>query len=523
MGRSMTDRGPVRWCEAAVVDVNAAVGPDVPVRRSTGPEDLLAGQGRFGIGHTLVRSTTAVRVSRRLGNQAVLGLAGEPGLSPVVVASTLHRDRLPADLATAVAAGAKAVWLEYGDFERDTVAGQDLVAAAVATGLPLLVPHRQPGTAARVGALTAASGTPVVLVEARYPDFPELFAALERYGHLHVETSSLGSYQAVETMIRVAGADRVLFGSGTPVGTPRSPLYAVLLADISAADRAAVLGGNARRLFDLGPVPTAPLRVDLPERLFDVHGHFFPAPWEAPDQSGECMLDELARFGIRTQVASSIPAIMGDLEFGNRQTALACQSNPDQLGYLVAHPDDPETAAEHIRRWGDGPGIVGVKVHTEGSGVPTRSARMAELFDVLAHYGRPVKIHNSGPEWEAALLALARERPRLPIIIAHAGYHRPQPSSATVVNQTPNVHLELASSKADVRDARDLVAAVDPERVLFGSDAPLLNPAFVLGLYQELDLPAPVLERVYWDHGAAVFAGLLPTAPTTRPDGGTIR
>jgi uncharacterized protein len=502
----MTSASPL---DAQLVDVNVVIGPDVPARRSTDVADVRELQRRFGIGHCLVRSSAAVTVSREAGNQAVLALTGEDRLSAVVVASILHSDRLPGELATAARVGARAVFLADG-WDGGTEAARRLLSAVERTGLPLLVPHRRPTDASRIGALTEHTGTPVILVEARYPDFSEVIPALERYQHLHIETSSLGSYEAIECMARVAGHERILFGSGAPVRTPLSPIHAVLQSDLPVAAKRAILAGNAARIFGLDPGPGTELAVAVPERLFDVHGHFFPAPWEVPQQPEDSLLDRLVRFGIRTQVASSVPAIMGDLERGNRRTVEICRANPQQLGYLVANANDPDLAAEHIRKWGDQPGIAGIKVHTEGSGVPTRSRRMAELFRVLARYGRPVKIHNSGEDWEAALTAIAREHPRLPIIIAHAGYHRPEPSCVPLVNQTSNVYLELASSKADIRDARALVSSIDPERVLFGSDAPLLNPAFVLGLYQDLELAQPDLARAYWDNAERLFEGLIP-------------
>lgn len=506
---SETSIGPVDHLRTGVVDVNVLIGPDVPSDRSTEGADVLAQQERFGIGHSLVRSSTAVRVSRTIGNRSVLELDDRARLSPVVTASTLHGDVLEGELDAAVRAGARAVWVEHDHWDQDTEATRRLLRTLTDTGLPLLVPHRRPGEASRLGDLTAETGTPVVLVEARYPDFSEVIPALERYQNLYLETSSLGSYEAIEVLTGVVGHERILYGSGTPVRTPLSPMYAVLLANISTAAKRAILGGNAARLFDLGGVPESSLEVTIPARLFDVHGHFFPAPWEVPEQPGISLLDELSRFGIRKQVASSVPAIMGDLEFGNKQTVLACESDPNQLGYLVAHPNDVDLAADHIKKWGDATGIIGIKVHAEGSGVPTKVANMDRLFDVLADYGRPVKIHNAGVDWESELLAIARKRPRLPIIIAHAGYHRPQLSSAVIVNETPNVLIELASSKADIREARDLVAAVEPERVLFGADAPLLNPAFVLGLYQDLGVEQSVLERIYWDNSERLFGSYL--------------
>ncbi len=130
---------------------------------------------------------------------------------------------------------------------------------------------------------------------------------------------------------------------------------------------------------------------------------------------------------------------------------------------------------------------------------------MRELFVLLAEFGLPVKIHNHGDGWEDALLEIAQAHPSLPIIVAHSGFHRPQPSVGKVVSESRNVHIELSSSKADLEDARDLVSMVAPERVLFGADAPLIDPSFVLGLYQDLGLAEETLCRIYWDNGERFF------------------
>ena len=494
---------------ASIVDVNVCIGPDIPSDRSTDAADVVELQNRFNIGRSFVRSSTAIRVSRKAGNQAVLELGHTDRLSAVVVASTLHLDSLAAELAAAAKAGAKAVWLEGGNWTTESEANKRLIRVAGHTGLPLLAPHRQPGDASALGRLTAGIDTPVVLVDARYPDFADVLAALDRYHNLHIETSSLGSYQAIESITRVTGPELVLYGSGAPVGTPLSPINAILQAKISDAEKQTIFGGNAARIFGLELGPTTRLQMVTPDRLFDVHGHVFPAPWEVPDQASTSLLDQLAGYGIRKQVASSVPAIMGDLETGNGQTVSACKLNPDQLGYLVANPNDVALAKDHIMRWGDSPGIVGIKIHAEGSAVPTRSSRMNHLFDVLADYGRPVKIHNAGDGWERALIEIAQKHPQLPIIIAHAGFHRPQPSSGLVVSESSNVYIELASSKADIRDARELVGSVDVERVLFGSDAPLINPAFVIGLYQDLGLEDRALQRIYWENGQKLFGDYM--------------
>ncbi len=43
--------------------------------------------------------------------------------------------------------------------------------------------------------------------------------------------------------------------------------------------------------------------------------------------------------------------------------------------------------------------------------------------------------------------------------------------------------MELSTSFPDLATVREVVRRVGPARLLFGSDAPLLDPAYALGLY----------------------------------------
>src|SRR4029077_9273552 len=92
-----------------------------------------------------------------------------------------------------------------------------------------------------------------------------------------------------------------------------------------------------------------------------------------------------------------------------------------RVASFSAAPTEPDTAREHIRRWGDAPGIVGIKIHCQWSNRLTNSPQIWDLFKVLADYGKPVKIHNDGDDWDQALLRIAREHPKLPILVAHGG------------------------------------------------------------------------------------------------------
>ena len=90
-------------------------------------------------------------------------------------------------------------------------------------------------------------------------------------------------------------------------------------------------------------------------------------------------------------------------------------------------------------------------------------------------------------------------------MIAHGGLGTPSVEGARVAAGTDNVHLEFASSFANLATVRAAVAIAGPERLMWGSDAPLLEPAFVLGTYLDAGLAPDALERVFWGNAAALY------------------
>lgn len=66
---------------------------------------------------------------------------------------------------------------------------------------------------------------------------------------LHAEVSGLLAAGAIEAAVRGLGAERVLFGSASPLQALGSAVTAVQFAELGDADRAALLEGNARRLL----------------------------------------------------------------------------------------------------------------------------------------------------------------------------------------------------------------------------------------------------------------------------------
>lgn len=505
--------------ERGLIDVNAHFGPSSGPAGGSPLGDLVSEASRHGIRLSLAHHLTAVWADPETGNRAALDAAADPAnrLRAVAVVAPDRTFGGQSRIADAARAGAIAFRLErVGWAAAPSLALEELLAQVASAGRPLLVPlggvSPADGAATLIGRLTSGLGVPVVLLGAHYSHIVDDLAAVRRYPHLYLETSSLAHYRAVETAVRSVGHERILFGSGAPRRAIQSPLNAVLLARIDADARRAILAGNAARLFDLptGAVDIAPPTV--PKRAWDVHTHYGPLAFDVPAVAADQLLAELAGVGTTALTGSSTIGIFADPVAGNAAMVEAVGRDGGQRGYLVADPNDLDLTADQIRRFGERPGVIGVKIHSEWSGVPTASRAMRDLFKLLADFGRPVKIHNAGPDWETSLREIARSHPRLPIIIAHGGPGTPTAAGAQVAADCERVFVELSSSFADLAATREAVRIAGPERLLFGTDAPLIEPAFVLGTYQDADIPSTDLDRVYWTNASALFGGPGATA-----------
>ena len=350
-------------------------------------------------------------------------------------------------------------------------------------GAPLIAPIAGWGHAGDAGDATDGLGIPVILTGSHYAWTTDDLEALRRYPHLHLDTSRLAHFRAIEDAVRVVGAERVLFGSDSPTRSLASPLNALAAADLSDDEKRAILAGNAARLFGLSVAAFNLPKPILPTDAIDVHTHYPPLPWGVPQFDDRQLAPMLARLGIRTNVASPTRAIVSDLQAGNAQGLASANVGAGQHTYLAVDPWDLDATRSLIRRYGEAPGVIGVKVHALLFRMNTSDPRMAALFDMLADHGRPVKIHNEGADWADALLAIARAHPRLPIIVAHSGLGFPSLDAARIAAAAPNICLELASSFAFRPWVRQLIRTTPREQLLYGTDAPLLNPAYINGTY----------------------------------------
>ena len=86
-----------------------------------------------------------------------------------------------------------------------------------------------------------------------------LFGLLDACPNLYCDTSCFHAYRGLEEVCASFGAERMLFGTRLPYYNALAAKALVLYADLDGADRAAIAGGNLRRLLDRSVNGSAPI------------------------------------------------------------------------------------------------------------------------------------------------------------------------------------------------------------------------------------------------------------------------
>lgn len=386
----------------------------------------------------------------------------------------------------------------------------DLIAKLVDSGVVLMLSSRGPDNATAVAEATENYGLPVILTDTFYDNMAEVIATARRYRHIYVETNYLSSPKAVDIMVHEIGVERLLYGSSAPKMSIQRSLNEVLGAGITKQEKAAILGQNAIRLFQLDPalVTRRPRlqfteMVHLPGPIIDVHCHLGAWRYPLPDGGAPGLLELMRMARVHEAIISSTKAIVYDLSGGNRSLASAIASYPQLLGYVVVNPNYLKESRRELDRYYSLSNFVGAKIHMAYSQDTTRSGSGQALLHEVAERGKPLKIHVEADQPGAllALRELAITYPHWNIIKAHGGNGQ----LAEIVADVPNIHFEFAGSGGCAQEIRQALDILGPRRVMFGSDADLCDIGKQVGVYYDAVLSVEEREQVMFANARRIF------------------
>jgi len=507
--------------ELVYIDSWAVVGKPGPKDPETpwSTEDLLADMERCGIHGALVSHALAREYDPVYGNRLLLDeLRKSERLFGCWVLMPHHTGEMPeADVLVdeMEAHGIRAAKMfpssHLYDFSEEVCGG--IFTALERRRIPLLIESgqalggRNEASLADIDRLCRAHPQlPVLLQGAKWDSARFVLPLLERHSNLYLEFSSYQSNRGIEFLRDRIGVERLLFGTQWPEKSPGAARAFIDYAQITPEERRAIAGGNLARLLKLEQFPPAyrdrgdedsivraakagePLRQVL---VIDAHAHIGHRGAggggliHMPRCGAAGVVERGQMLGIDRVCVSSWLGIWADYERGNEIVHRAMNDFPGQvIGYATIDPNylrTPEEMMQQVRYCHEELRMPGLKPYYPRVRIPYDDPR----YDPWFRYGNDhrlfVLLHPSD-NFVPEVRNLAQRYPELTLILAHSGWTWQHARDfVPLAREFDNVYLEITFTTVTHRIIEFLAREATVEKVLFGTDAPMRDPAPQMG------------------------------------------
>lgn len=481
----------------AGIDGGGFLGRDETTGQSWPDERILQALDRLGVERILIASYRSIWFDAEEGNRETLAAAERNDrFAPAAIINLSGYDPYADTISGLKKRGFRAVVLVAGILGW-SVANYAVRAAAreaAEAKMPLQICVRDARDLSLAAEAGGASGGAVMIRWMRgggYAVLPDLLAMGRDFPNLLFDVGTLTQRGGIEQMAVRLGAGRLFVASNLPRSHAGAAWFLLAASDLDAEEKRLIGGGNLARVLGLPAPQAAPAPAsfdDLAGRAkIDTHWH--TSGWNVLETrtSFDDLSAAIRRYNLRVAITSSIRALSDDLSSGNAETAAFLDREPRARGLIVVNPREPERSLAEIERYRNDVRFVGAKTIQDFYGLSLDSPRYRALLDRLAQLeDMPIMAHLPGMR-EAAVA-----HPKLQFIAAHSTWRHRE------LADLDNVWFDIATSTAleHESDIGDLIEVVGAERVIFSSDAPLMDPAWTLGKIALLDIESDALESI---------------------------
>ncbi|HOR01619.1 MAG TPA: amidohydrolase family protein [Anaerolineae bacterium] len=233
-----------------IIDLDAVAGSWPQRRADISVGRLLSMMDRHGVGRACTVSARGILYDDAEGNAETLAWCRDnPRLIPVGTIDLRKFAGYRAEIARLNAAGVR-LWRLFPEHQGWTfeLATFRRVLSALEDAGAVLFVSGQPSAVARA---VAGARLPVIL-GVHFYQMADLLATLEEGAGLCISTRLLHGPGVLGRLVQAMGHERIVFGSGAPLASLGSALGCIAAARLPAEQRAAILGGNLRRLLGVG-------------------------------------------------------------------------------------------------------------------------------------------------------------------------------------------------------------------------------------------------------------------------------
>jgi predicted TIM-barrel fold metal-dependent hydrolase len=235
-----------------ILDIDSLFG-FWPLRKADlSVEALVATIQQQNVKRALALSTTGIFTDYQRGNEETVQVCQKvPELFPAATVDPRRYVGCLEEIDRRVGQGIKLFRLfpEYQNWPLDFAPFRRILGKLAERKAVAMIDAGPLGHPTKLAALTKDLGLTLLLAAVPAAGLGELLVVLEEHPNVYVETRLLNSPQAIELLVGQSGAERLVFGSGTPLYYFSSALMPLQAANLTDAQKAQILGDNLRRLL----------------------------------------------------------------------------------------------------------------------------------------------------------------------------------------------------------------------------------------------------------------------------------
>lgn len=382
----------------------------------------------------------------------------------------------------------------------DTGSIQELAAYIAGKGLPLMADAEEIDWQDLSGVLEAFKDLKIVLCNTYWNQNRYVFPLMDKYQNLYVDISANQASDILERCKKHFGIERVLFGTNYPNKVMGGLKALIEYSELSEEDKDCVAYKNAASLFGIKePEPYGEdeclldeiaLKTDRGEPLRDIavidchthivdKGHVTVSGSAIINGDEDNLIRKMDRLGIDKIFISSWEGLMTNGVSANETDRKAQEKYRDRIEvYAMCNPNYQEDLDAVVDVYHEKYRFKGLK--------PYYSANLYDLlgdrYDRWFEYGNRNRlimlVHAESVTIAEKVDKLSDRYPDIAFLLAHSGASYPTArANAGLAKKKKNVYCEITYTTLTNGIIEYLVEEAGADKVLFGTDMPMRDPA----------------------------------------------
>lgn len=259
-------------------------------------------------------------------------------------------------------------------------------------------------------------------------------------------------------------------------------------------------------------------------RIFDIHCHVYPEKIASKasaaigkfydidmnfDGSFKSLKNDLAKTETAVAAIHSAATTPSQVSAINKFISECVKSEPDRfIGFGTLHPlcDDIESHVEEMLSLG----LRGIKIHPDFQKINLDSPVAFAMFETVGDR-LPFLIHMGDSRYTfsapARLKAVMKRFPNVRVIGAHLGGWTVWDEAVRQLCDIDNLYVDCSSSLFAMSPERaaEIINIYTPDRVFYGTDYPMWDPAEEIKRFDALPLDDSAKQKILWDNAEKYF------------------